>query len=64
MPASYASLEWDRWGLLAWCARYGHQPLSELRALSDLELRLFTRRLVMILENERPEVPGAGGGQD
>jgi hypothetical protein len=34
------------------------------RVPTELELRIFARRLVQIVENERPEVPCAGGGED
>ncbi|MEY2668550.1 MAG: hypothetical protein RJA59_1188 [Pseudomonadota bacterium] len=38
--------------LLAYCARYGHQPLSELRALSHRDLRRFHDELVAIVRRE------------
>lgn len=38
--------------LLAYCARYGHQPLSELRAMSNRDLRAFHDALVACVRRE------------
>lgn len=41
--------QWDR---LAYCARYGHQPLSELRRLSMTDLGNFQSALSRLVERE------------
>jgi hypothetical protein len=39
-----------RWRKLAICAYFGHQPISELRALSHVDLELFYRALLEVVE--------------
>lgn len=40
---------------MAYAARYGHQPLSELMALSERDLRIFCLSIQEILKGE--EIP-------
>lgn len=40
------------WRTYAYAARYGHQPLSEIRALSLTELRMFVAALDDIVKEE------------
>jgi hypothetical protein len=42
-----------RWNDYAFAARYGHQPISELRRLAPLELHLFCEGLIHWLNEER-----------
>lgn len=38
---------WDRtyWRMVVFCAYFGHQPISEVRALTSRELNLFYSEL-------------------
>ena len=40
------------WGHFAYCTRYGHQPLSELRALTIDELASYGLALERLVEKE------------
>lgn len=50
------------WQALAWAARYGRQPLSELRQLTRKDLALFSDSLQSIVEQENTPVPGEDNG--
>lgn len=37
---------------MAYAARYGHQPVSELKAMTERELRLFVEEIARIVKEE------------
>jgi len=39
---------------MAYCSRYGHQPLSELRQLTARELHFYSSALVDLINAEPP----------
>lgn len=43
--------------MIAYAARYGSQPISELMALSMRDLSLFVDAIAAIIEEENPEEP-------
>ena len=46
------------WGLLAYCGRYGHQPLSELGSMTVSDLIRFNNKISDIVGKE------SSGGKD
>lgn len=47
--------------MIAYVCRYGHQPLSEVKAMSQRELRELTAALSRLVERESPEAHTGGG---
>lgn len=53
------------WRTLAFCGRYGHQPIGELKRLTIRDLTRFADALTEILQQEKDsmsESVASGGG--
>jgi hypothetical protein len=43
------------WQLFAYCARYGGQPLSELKNMTLDDLATFANEISAVVQSEHPE---------
>ncbi len=49
--AEYWRAERRMWRSIAFCAYFGNQPISEVRALTTRELRMFHSELAELVKN-------------